>query len=414
MDDIRPVRGMKDMYFEDAAIYKNIINIAEQISENYGFTFFSTPIVEHTNVFTRTLGDTSDIVSKEMYTFNDKGGNSLTLRPEFTAGIIRALISNKLQNYPPLRLFSYGPVFRYDRPQAGRYRQFHQINFECVGISGPYIDAEMINMGYDIIKSLGIKNVTLHINSLGCEESRKSHKQALIEYFEKYQEDLSDLSKIRLYKNPLRIFDSKNEMDQTLCQDAPLINEYYTKESQVFFENVLKFLDIFDIDYKINHKLVRGLDYYCLTAFEFVDDSSNTQQSTILAGGRYDKLSEMMGGKNVPAIGFAAGVERLAIALNNSVINYRNKNIHIVTIGDEVMEYAVKLSNILRSNNIACIISHEGKLHKRLKDANQNKVKYVIIIGSNEVLNSQYILKNMEKSIETVCNIEDIIHQFTE
>jgi histidyl-tRNA synthetase len=400
-DKLQSLRGMKDLFGEDFELHNHIIDTARKISTLYCYEGASTPILEYTKVFDRTLGDTSDVVSKEMYSFLDRNGESIALRPEFTAGIIRAFIANGLQQKLPLKLFSYGPVFRYDRPQAGRQRQFHQINYEYIGSSDPYSDAEIIKFGSHLLRELNIlDDVTLEINSLGCKRSRASYQQALTDYFTKYENDLSDDSKKRLNKNSLRILDSKDENDKKIALSAPLIANYYTPESKNYFDKVLSYLDILNIKYKINPRLARGLDYYCHTAFEFTTDKLGAQ-STVMGGGRYDYLCELMGGSPTAAVGFASGVERLALMM--VLKHYQVKKltpIHLIPIGEECEDYIIKLADILRSNYIPTSIELKGKIQKRMERALKNGANYIVFAGLEEVQNNNFKLKILDKKEE--------------
>lgn len=400
-DKLQSLRGMKDLFGEDFELHNHIIDTARKISTLYCYEGASTPILEYTKVFDRTLGDTSDVVSKEMYSFLDRNGESIALRPEFTAGIIRAFIANGLQQKLPLKLFSYGPVFRYDRPQAGRQRQFHQINYEYIGSSDPYSDAEIIKLGSHLLRELNIlDDITLEINSLGCKSSRASYQQALTDYFTKYENDLSDDSKKRLNKNSLRILDSKDENDKKIALSAPLIANYYTPESKNYFDKVLSYLDILNIKYKINPRLARGLDYYCHTAFEFTTDKLGAQ-STVMGGGRYDYLCELMGGSPTAAVGFASGVERLALMM--VLKNYQVKKlapIHLIPIGEECEDYIIKLADILRSNYIPTSIELKGKIQKRMERALKNGANYIVFAGLEEVQNNNFKLKILDKKEE--------------
>ena len=400
-DKLQSLRGMKDLFGEDFELHNHIIDTARKISALYCYEGASTPILEYTKVFDRTLGDTSDVVSKEMYSFLDRNGESIALRPEFTAGIIRAFIANGLQQKLPLKLFSYGPVFRYDRPQAGRQRQFYQINYEYIGSSDPYSDAEIIKLGSHLLRELNIlDDITLEINSLGCKSSRASYQQALTDYFTKYENDLSDDSKKRLNKNSLRILDSKDENDKKISLNAPLIANYYTPGSKNYFDKVLSYLDILNIKYKINPRLARGLDYYCHTAFEFTTDKLGAQ-STVMGGGRYDYLCELMGGSPTAAVGFAAGVERLALMM--VLQNYQVKKlapIYLIPIGEECEDYIIKLADLLRSNYIPTSIELKGKIQKRMERALKNGANYIVFAGLEEVQNNNFKLKILDKKEE--------------
>lgn len=395
---IAPLRGMKDLLPEDFRIHKYIESVAKEISELYGYEGFETPLLENAQIFDRTLGDTSDVVSKEMYSFADKKGRIIALRPEFTASIVRAFISNGLKQNLPLKLFSSGPIFRYDRPQEGRQRQFHQLNFEYIGAVGPYSDAETISMASKLLEELGLTNdITLELNSLGCTESRAKYQLALIEYFKKYENELSNDSKHRLEKNPLRILDSKDERDKKLAENAPIITSYYTKDAAKYFNEVKSYLDILDVKYYINPRLARGLDYYCHTAFEFITNKLGAQ-GTLLAGGRYDGLTKLMGGEEIPAIGFAAGIERLALMGNFKPEKARPTI--IMPIGEESFNYCIVLAKQLRNKNIITTISSCGKLNKRMQNAISCNAKYVIFIGSTEQEKGICKLKDLDQNLE--------------
>ena len=407
---VAPLRGMKDLLPEAFAAHKHIETTAKKISELYGYEGFATPLLENANVFDRTLGNTSDVVSKEMYYFADKKGRIIALRPEFTASIVRAFISNGLKQNLPRKLFSSGPVFRYDRPQEGRQRQFHQLNFEYIGAVGPYSDAETISMAARLLSELGlIENVVLELNSLGCSESRIRYQSALIEYFQQYENELSDDSKLRLEKKPLRILDSKDETDKKISKNAPFIKDYYTNDSAKYFDDVRSYLDNLNVKYTINPRLVRGLDYYSHTAFEFITDKLGSQ-GTILAGGRYDGLTKLMGEEEIPSIGFAAGIER--IALMGNFIPEKPRSTVIMPIGDECFNYCIDLADQLRSKDIITIISSRGKISKRMQNAINNNAKYIIFIGSTEKEKGVCKLKNLDHNSEqevSVSKLSDII-----
>lgn len=407
---VAPLRGMKDLLPEDFRIHEYIEAVAKKVSELYGYEGFETPLLENAQIFDRTLGDTSDVVSKEMYSFADKKGRIIALRPEFTASIVRAFISNGLKQNLPLKLFSSGPIFRYDRPQEGRQRQFHQLNFEYIGAIGPYSDAETISMASRLLKELGLTDdITLELNSLGCTESRAKYQLALIEYFRKYENELSSDSKQRLEKNPLRILDSKDAEDKKVVENAPIITSYYTKDAAKYFDEVKSYLDILDVKYHINPRLARGLDYYCHTAFEFITNKLGAQ-GTLLAGGRYDGLTKLMGGEEIPAIGFAAGIER--IALMGNLKPEKPRPTIIMPIGDVCFNYCINLAKQLREKNIVTTISSSGKISKRMQNALSSKAKYVIFIGSTEQEKGICKLKDLDQNSEqevSMSQLADII-----
>lgn len=410
-DKLQSLRGMKDLLPEDYLIHDYIINTAKHIGGLYGYQAISTPIIEYTKVFDRTLGETSDVISKEIYSFLDKSGNHISLRPEFTAGIIRAFISNNLQQTLPIKFFSNGPVFRYDRPQAGRQRQFHQINFEYIGGEGPSTDAETIKLALDILQALEIdQNTTLEINSLGCTTTRAVYQQKLVEYFNDYKSELSEDSQKRLIKNPMRILDSKDEHDKKIVANSPLMSCYYSSDAAKYFDDLLKYLDLLNVKYIINPRLVRGLDYYCHTAFEFTTSNLGSQfgsQSTVLAGGRYDGLSKLMGGPEVKAIGFAAGIERLSLMREYHISKPRP--VFVFPISDNNLEYCLILTNQLRQKNIPVTLDTNGKIAKRMVRANLQKAKYAIFVGDNEQMSNNLKLKDLDKQQEYLLQFEQIM-----
>jgi histidyl-tRNA synthetase len=406
---LQAVRGTKDLFGEEIKIFNHIIQTAKKHSENFNFEELQTPIFEFSEVFERNLGEASDIVSKEVYKFLDRGDNFLTLRPEFTAGIVRALISNgELQQILPRKFFSYGPIFRYDRPQKGRQRQFHQINFEIFGEENFYLDVEAILLASNILKDLGVLDkTTLEINSLGCAKTKINYEEALRQYFIKFREELSSDSKIRLEKNPLRILDSKEAQDIALLDNAPKISDFYSDEARLRFEETLKLLTKFNIKYKVNQRLVRGLDYYTSTVFEFVMPFEGAQ-NTVLAGGRYDDLVEKMSGNKMPAIGFAAGIERLMLLAKLEAKKSRPISINYISQNEKT--YAFELTQKLRNNGFVADFVFEGNFKKQMKRSNQNNARFVIIIGEEEMKNSELVVKDFDNSKEQKIKQELLIH----
>ncbi len=407
-EKLQPLRGMKDLLPDDYKVHNYIINKARDVGVLYGYKQMSTPILEYTKVFNRSMGESSDVISKEIYSFLDKSNDSVALRPEFTAGIIRSFLSNGLQHKLPLKLFSTGPVFRYDRPQAGRQRQFHQLNYEYIGAKGAITDAETLKLAVDILKALEIEQDTiLELNSLGCSESRSAYQQKLVEYLNDFKDQLSEESKIRLTKNPMRILDSKSEIDQKIVAAAPVLSEYYTDESKEYFEELLKYLDILGMKYRINPRLVRGLDYYCHTAFEFTTKKLGSQ-STILAGGRYDGLAKIMGNNDdVPAIGFAAGIERIALMREYNISEV--KPVFVLPIGENNITYSLEIADKLRSQNIATIIEPVGKIAKRMQRVLNENAKFIIFIGDEEQANNSLKLKDLEKQEEYIVDFAKVL-----
>lgn len=395
---MQPARGTRDILADEYRQFSYVVNKAKEISSCYGFEEISTPIFEFTEVFKKTLGEDSDVVGKEMYIFRDKGDEELCLRPEFTAGIARAFISEGLANQIPLKLFSTGPLFRYERPQKGRQRQFHQVNFEMIGIAAPLADVELIAFACNFLKALGIRDkVSLELNSLGDTESRLKYRTALVEYLSKYVNDLSEDSKIRFGKNPMRILDSKDERDKKIVHDAPAIPNYYSDEAKKFLALLEENLSLLGIDYKINPKLVRGLDYYNHTVFEFTTELLGAQ-NTVLAGGRYDGLISNMGGPSTPSVGCAAGIERLMALLDIKIAAKRP--VVIVPIGEKAEREAILLTEILRCNNIYTELGYSGNATKRLKKAGNMNAKFAVIFGDDEIAKNIVKLKDFDTGTE--------------
>ena len=397
---LAPLRGMKDLLPDEFLVHQHIEKTALRVAELYDYNAISTPLLESVSVFDRTLGDTSDVVSKEMYDFQDKKGRNIALRPEFTAGVIRAFISNGLKQQLPQKLFSSGPLFRYDRPQEGRQRQFHQLNCEYIGARGAYSDAETISLASSILDKLDILNDTkLELNSLGCMNSKENYQQALREYFTKYRDDLSEDSKNRIEKNPLRILDSKSEADKKISASALDIAKYYTKDSLEYFDNVKSYLEKLGVKYVVNPRLARGMDYYSHTIFEFITSKLGSQ-GTVLAGGRYDSLLSMMGeSEDIPSIGFAAGVERIAL-MGNFNPKKRRTNV-IIPVGDDAHDYAVNTASLLRGNDICVSLELSGgKMTKRVQSAVAMNARFIIFLGSDEVGSSTYKVRDLDSAIE--------------
>lgn len=408
-EKIQTVRGTKDLYGEEQIRFNHVVNTAARISSLYGFEHLTTPIIEFSEVFDRSLGETSDVVNKEMYSFDDKGGESITLRPEFTASVCRAFISNGLDNQLPLKFFSYGPLFRYERPQKGRQRQFHQLNFEILGISSFRADVELIVLANHLLKELGIDSkVELHINSLGCHKSRLAYRTALVEYLSKYFKELSEDSKNRFEKNPMRILDSKDENDQKIIQSAPLIEQYYTDEAKLFYDNILASLSDKGIKYTKNPKIVRGLDYYTHTAFEFITHELGAQ-GTVLAGGRYDSLIKNLGGKDVPGVGFASGIERLMMLLDNTPSLTRS--ITVIPVAAQQYGYASSLVDVLRQNDFKIDFELDENIDssKRIKKAVANHSKFVLFVGEDEVEKSSVTIRDLDTRKQEEIKNTDLI-----
>ena len=409
MSKIQSVRGTKDIYSSTMRNYNYIINEARYVSELFGYEEASFPIFERAEVFSRPLGVSSDVVSKETYTFEDRGGENITLRPEGTAGVMRSILSEGKINDLPLRLFYSGPMFRYERPQKGRLRQFVQIGIESIGNHGPLEDAEVIACGASLLQRLGFQqDCVLNINSLGDEESRALYRKSLVDYFSKNLDKLSPLSQSRLSMNPLRILDSKEPQDQEVIYKAPLFSSYLNNLSIDHFEKVKSFLNTSGIEYSHNEKLVRGLDYYSHTTFEFVTTKLGSQ-GTVLGGGRYDGLSEMLGGPSIPAVGFAAGVDRLVMLSSN--LDETSGIISILPVEEENFTYCYNLLNIFRENDIKCEIFKGGNLSKNLKKISKKNRKLIIIVGDDEIQKKQVILKDLSSGEQQKIEKSDLLEK---
>jgi histidyl-tRNA synthetase len=394
MAPLQPVRGTHDILPEEQARHRHVEETARAIAARYGYAEVSTPVFEFTEVFARTLGETSDIVTKEMYTFEDKGGDRITLRPEYTAGIARAFMSNGLSQQLPMKVFCRGPMFRYERPQKGRLRQFHQIDVELLGVADPLGDIEIIALGADILGALGIGDkVVCEINTLGDAESRAAYRSNLVAYLEDFRDRLSDDSRLRLDRNPLRILDSKDAGDQEIVAGAPALADSLNDESRRFFDRVLAGLETAAIAYTLNPRLVRGLDYYCHTAFEFTTDALGAQ-GTVLGGGRYDGLVELMGGPSTPGIGWAAGVERLAMLTDAPVPAPRP--ITVIPIGAEQETTALDVTLRLRRAGFTAELGFSGNLGKRMKRANKLNSCAAVLLGEDEMARGAATLRDME------------------
>jgi len=393
---LQPVRGTRDLIGAEFRAHHHVVETARRIAALYGFEEWSTPIFEDTRVFARGLGETSDVVSKEMYTFTDRGGDSITLRPEATAGLCRALVSNGLaQSGLPRKVFYAGPMFRYERPQKGRYRQFHQIDVEVLGAAEPLADAEVIACGWHILNELGIaEGVVLEINTLGDAASREAYRTALVAYFTEHREALSEDSRVRLEKNPLRILDSKDENDRKIVAGAPAMRDHLTPEAAEFYAKVQGYLGTFGVPFRQNDRIVRGLDYYSHTAFEFVTDRLGAQ-GTVLGGGRYNGLVEEMGGPPTPSVGWAAGIERLAMLLAEPPAAPRP--VAIVPIGEAQEAEALALGQRLRGLGIPVEMSYRGNTKRRMERANKVNAAAAILIGETEIAEGVYVVKDLDE-----------------
>jgi len=394
MAALQPVRGTQDLLPDAFRRHRAVIDTARGVAERYGYQEIATPIFEFTEVFARPIGATSDIVSKEMYTFADRGGEEITLRPEYTAGIVRAVMSNGLTQNLPLKFFAAGPMFRYERPQKGRFRQFHQIDAELIGAAQPVADVELISFAAEILDALGVlKHTVLELNTLGDTPSRHAYRAALVEYYNGHRAGLSEDSLRRLETNPLRILDSKDESDKRINAEAPNFADYLTPEAKDFFAEVCAGLTALGIRYVLNPRLVRGLDYYCHTAFEFITTSLGAQ-GTVLGGGRYDGLMKVMGGPETPGVGWAAGIERLALLIEEPAPSPRP--IALVPLGKEAELLALQLAQSLRRAGFSIELGYSGNLSRRMQRANKIKARAAVILGDNEIAKQVAAVRDLD------------------
>jgi histidyl-tRNA synthetase len=404
-NELQPARGTHDLIGEDQRRYQHVIDTARRVAATYGFDEWATPIFEDTRVFARTLGETSDVVMKEMYSFQDRGGESVTLRPEFTAGVCRALVSNGLTQSLPQKVFLAGPMFRYDRPQKGRYRQFHQIDIEVLGSAEPLADAEVIACGWEIITALGIApHVVLEVNTLGDQESRQAYRDALVAYFTEHQGALSQDSLARLDRNPMRILDSKDPGDRKLVADAPTITPYLTEAAAGFYDGVKRYLTQFGVPFRENPRIVRGLDYYGHTAFEFITTKLGAQDA-VGGGGRYDGLVAEMGGPQVPAVGWALGVDRLALLLDEPPP--APAGVAVVPIG-ETESQALEIVQSLRQAGIRAEMAYRGNLRRRMERANRIGARAAVIIGEDDIARGVAQVKDLRTGEQEAVALGDI------
>ena len=376
MTPVQPIRGTQSLLGEDADRLAAVVSAFDRVRRLFGFRRVEVPTIEQTQVFARSIGETTDVVSKEMYSFEDRGGESITLRPEFTAGICRAYLSEGWQQYAPLKIATHGSAFRYERPQKGRFREFHQLDAEIIGAAEPQADVELLSVGYQLLQELGIANgVTLELNTLGDPETREAWRASLIDYFESHKENLSEDSVARLQRNPLRILDSKDPKDRSICADAPSVDQHLTSEAADFFAAVTAGLDAAGVPWKRNERLVRGLDYYRHTAFEFVTDRLGAQ-GTVIAGGRYDGLIEALGGPHTPAVGWAAGIERLAMMIDAP--EAQTVDVAVVAENPAQEAEASKMAAALRRRQIAVELYVTGSPRKRYDRALKTQPSAVI------------------------------------
>ena len=422
MEEIKNVKGTHDIFGEEANSYERVESLMKSVAEIYAYHGVRPPVMEYNSVFVRGVGQGSDIVRKEMYTFPDKGGRDLTLRPEFTAGIMRLVVQNKLYatNELPLKLYYLGPVFRYERPQLGRYRQFNQFGVESIGHNSPASDVEVIVLAYTILCSLGLEGVKIKINTLGDEESRNNYRKALKEYFASHIENMCEDCKSRFELNPLRILDCKVSEDRPIIEQAPKIGAYLSEASKARFDEVLATLEALQIPYEIDQNLVRGLDYYSETVFEFhYKSAKGNDYGAIGAGGHYGKLMSELGGPDLPGVGFSFGIERIVSVLKDDELLEDSSNeldVYIMPLDKSSMTYAQEVAVILRnSGGYKVDMSFDNiKLGNMFKRATNKHAKYAVIIGENEVKEDSVVLKDLVKQEQVTVKVEKLVEKLDE
>ena len=401
----QPIRGMQSLLGEDADRMAAVVAAFDRVRRLYGFKRVEVPVLEATEVFARTMGETTDVVSKEMYSFEDKSGDSVTMRPEFTAGIARAYLSEGWQQYAPLKVTTHGPAFRYERPQKGRFRQFHQLDAEIIGAGEAAADVELLALADQLLKELGIGGVTLELNTLGDAETRDAWRAALVDDFREAADKLSEESRDRLERNPLRILDSKDPRDRPIADAAPAIDDFLTGEAADFFGQVTAGLDAAGVSWTRNPRLVRGLDYYRHTAFEFVTDRLGAQ-GAVIAGGRYDGLIESLGGPHTPAVGWAAGIERLAMLIDAPEVEA--PDVALIPLGEAAEARALEVLSKLRLNGIAADIAYRGNAKKRMAKADASGAHYAVIIGDDELARGEASVKDLRTGEQVSTRLDQL------
>ena len=405
--DVLPNESYKNQYIEATCL---------GVAENFGYKEMRTPVFEHTELFQRGVGDTTDVVQKEMYTFDDKGGRSITLRPEGTAGAARAFLENGLSNEAlPQKICYLISCYRYEKPQAGRLREFHQFGIECFGATSPLADAEMISLAKQIFDELGVKDLHLELNSIGCPECRAEYHKALKEYFSQYKDKLCDTCNDRLERNPMRILDCKSPVCSEIAKGAPVVLDYLCDECREHFQKVKSYLDAANIEYIVNPQIVRGLDYYTKTVFEFVSDAIGSQ-GTVCGGGRYDGLLEELGGQHTPSLGFAMGLERLQLVMEAQGCNFpepSRPDLFIVAMGEKATLKAVEIAKDMRDEGFSVVYDLNGRsLRAQMKYADKLGAKFNVVIGDNEVENKIVSLKDMATGESSEINLDTFVNGF--
>ena len=412
----KAIKGTKDVLPNES--YKNqyIEATCFGVAENFGYKEMRTPVFEHTELFQRGVGDTTDVVQKEMYTFDDKGGRSITLRPEGTAGAARAFLENGLSNEAlPQKICYLTSCYRYEKPQAGRLREFHQFGIECFGATSPLADAEMISLAKQIFDELGVKDLHLELNSIGCPECRAEYHKALKEYFSQYKDKLCDTCNDRLERNPMRILDCKSPVCSEIAKGAPVVLDFLCDECREHFQKVKSYLDAANIEYIVNPQIVRGLDYYTKTVFEFVSDAIGSQ-GTVCGGGRYDGLLEELGGQHTPSLGFAMGLERLQLVMEAQGCNFpepSRPDLFIVAMGEKATLKAVEIAKDMRDEGFSVVYDLNGRsLRAQMKYADKLGAKFNVVIGDNEVENKVVSLKDMATGESSDINLDTFVNGF--
>ena len=412
----KAIKGTKDVLPKDVHKNQYIEATALDIASKFGYKEIRTPVFEHTELFQRGVGDTTDVVQKEMYTFDDKGGRSITLRPEGTAGAVRSFLENGLCNEAlPQKVCYLTSCYRYEKPQAGRLREFHQFGIECFGTASPLADAEIIALAKSIFDTLGVRDLSLEINSIGCPKCRAEYHKALKEYFASRKDELCDTCKGRLDRNPMRILDCKSPICHEIAQDAPVVIDYLCDECKEHFEKVQKYLDAQNIEYKINPQIVRGLDYYTKTVFEFVSNSIGAQ-GTVCGGGRYDGLVEELGGQHTASLGFAMGLERLMLLMEAQGCEFpqaEKPDLFIVALGEKATLKALEIAKDMREEGFSALLDlNQRSVRAQMKYADKLGAKFNVVIGDNEVENKIAKLKNMQTGEETEINLDTFVSGF--
>ena len=410
MNLIKAPKGTKDIIGDEAKKYTYISNVTQKMFENYGYSYAKTPIFEETELFKRGIGEATDVVEKEMYTFKDKGDRSITLRPENTASMVRCYLEHSIYAKEDVARFYYnGSMFRYERPQAGRQREFNQIGVEVFGEKSPILDAEVIAMGYNLLKKLGITDLEVKINSVGSKGSRTIYREKLVEHFQTHLDDMCNDCRDRINRNPLRLLDCKVDGHKDFYKAAPSIIDYLFEDERKHYEEVKKYLDIFGVKYTEDPTLVRGLDYYSSTVFEIVTNKLGSQ-GTVLGGGRYDNLLKELGDKDIPAVGFAAGVERIMMLLDDYPKN--TPDVYIAWLGDTTIETAMNIAENLRKNDLKVHIDFSSKgMKSHMKKADKLAVKYCVILGEDELNKGVILLKNFETREQEEIKIEETLEK---